>query len=50
MESEDKKKYLEETLEQIIIDNDIKFYVKEKDESSKKSIKDCVILQLEKTV
>ena len=40
MESEDKKKYLEETLEQIIIDNDIKFYIKEKNESPKKTLKE----------
>jgi len=38
MDKKDKKRYLEETLEQIIIDNDIKFYgrKKKKEESEKK--------------
>ena len=41
IENEDKKKYLEETLEQIVIDNNINFYIKEeKDNPSKKSFKD----------
>jgi len=36
MDEEDKKRYLEETLEQIIIDNDIKFYRKPKPKKAKK--------------
>ena len=36
MDEEDKKQYLEETLEQIIIDNDIKFYRKPKPKKAKK--------------
>jgi len=41
MENEEKEKYLEETLEQIVIDNNINFYIKEeKDNPSKKSFKD----------
>jgi len=41
LEDEDKEKYLEETLEQIVTDNNINFYTKEeKDTSSKKSFKD----------
>jgi len=40
MEKEGKEKYLEETLEQIIIDNDIKFHIEENEETPKKSIKD----------
>ncbi len=40
-ENEEKEKYLEETLEQIVIDNNINFYIKEeKDKPSKKSFKD----------
>jgi len=40
-ENEEKEKYLEETLEQIVIDNNINFYIKEeKDEPSKKSFKE----------
>jgi len=35
-----KEKYLEETLEKIIVDNDIKFHIEEKNESQKKSIKE----------
>ena len=37
---EERKKYLQETLDQIISDNDIKFYPKEKKENEKKSFKD----------
>jgi len=40
IEDEEKEKYLEEILDQIIIDNDIKFYVKEENTSSKNPIKD----------
>ena len=40
IEDEEKEKYLGEILEQIIIDNDIKFHVKDENKSSKKSIKD----------
>lgn len=36
LEEEDKKRYLEETLEQIIIDNDIKFYRKPKPKKAKR--------------
>lgn len=36
-EKNEKIKFLEETLEQIIIDNDIKFIIKEKDEESEKT-------------
>jgi hypothetical protein len=36
LEDEEKKRYLEETLEQIIIDNDIKFYRKIKPKKAKK--------------
>jgi hypothetical protein len=36
LEEEEKKRYLEETLEQIIIDNDIKFYRKIKPKKAKK--------------
>ena len=40
-ENEEKEKYLEEMLEQIVIDNDINFYIKEeKDDSFKKSFND----------
>ena len=39
MEEEEKKKYLEETLEQIIIDNDIKFSMKEEDEKPRQNMK-----------
>ncbi len=43
VEDEDKEKYLEETLEQIVTDNNINFYIKEeKDSSSKKSFKDVL--------
>lgn len=38
MEKDEKKKYLEETLEQIIIDNDISFQVKEKKPDEKKKV------------
>jgi hypothetical protein len=37
IDDEKKKKYLEETLEQIIIDNDIKFDLTEKEKTEKKS-------------
>jgi len=41
IENEDREKHLEETLEQIVIDNNINFYIKEeKDKTSKKSFKD----------
>ena len=39
MDKQEKKEYLENTLEQIIIDNDIKFYKKEKKKKSKQSSK-----------
>ena len=40
-ENKEKEKYLEETLEQIVTDNNINFYIKEeKDNPSKKSFKD----------
>jgi len=40
-EDEEKEKYLEETLEQIVIDNNINFHIKEEeDKPSKKSFKD----------
>ncbi len=40
-ETDERKKYLEETLNQIIIDNDIKFYpVQKKETDSKKTFKD----------
>jgi len=39
MEKEEKAKYLEETLEQIIIDNDVKFSIKEKDEEPQQKVK-----------
>jgi len=39
IEEEEKKKYLEETLEQIIIDNDVKFSIEEEDEDTPQKIK-----------
>jgi len=39
IEKEEKKKYLEETLEQIIIDNDVKFSMKEEDEEPQQKVK-----------
>jgi len=39
MEEKEKEKYLEETLEQIVIDNDIRFVAKEGDKTSKDSTK-----------
>ncbi|MEA3458199.1 MAG: type II/IV secretion system ATPase subunit, partial [Candidatus Thermoplasmatota archaeon] len=42
IDENEKEKYLEETLEQIIIDNDIKFHVEEKEETPKKSIKELL--------
>jgi len=39
IEKEEKAKYLEETLEQIIIDNDVKFSIKEKDEEPQQKVK-----------
>jgi len=43
MEDEDREKYLGETLDQIVNDNNINFYTKEeKDSSSKKSFKDLL--------
>ena len=38
----EKEKYLEETLEQIIVDNDIKFHVEKNEETPKKSIKELL--------
>jgi flagellar protein FlaI len=40
IDKEEKKKHLEETLERIIIDNDVKFGVKDLDKTSKDSVKD----------
>ena len=39
IEKEEKAKYLEETLEQVIIDNDVKFSIKEKDEEPQQKVK-----------
>jgi len=39
IEKEEKAKYLEETLGQIIIDNDVKFSIKEKDEEPQQNVK-----------
>ncbi len=39
IEKEEKAKYLEETLEQVIIDNDIKFSIKEKNEEPQQKVK-----------
>ncbi|UCH72150.1 MAG: type II/IV secretion system ATPase subunit, partial [Thermoplasmatales archaeon] len=36
MDEDDKKKYLEETLEQIIVDNDVKFYIEKKEPKDEK--------------
>lgn len=46
MEKEEKKRYLEETLEQIIADNDIKFYPKKKEEDTEKSFWDAFRIPL----
>ncbi len=40
VDKDEKKKYLEETLNQIIVDNNIKFIFKEEKECEKKSLKD----------
>ncbi len=37
LDKEEKKKYLEETLEQIIIDNDVKFYIEEEEKPTEHS-------------
>ena len=37
IEKEEKRKYLEETLEQVIIDNDVKFSIKEEEDSQQKT-------------
>jgi len=42
IDEDEKEKYLEETLEQIIVDNDIKFHEEEKKEEPKKSIKELL--------
>ncbi|HEC91583.1 MAG TPA: hypothetical protein ENI51_01095, partial [Candidatus Atribacteria bacterium] len=42
LKKEEKKKYLEETLEQIIIDNDITFYPKKSKENKEKSVKNIL--------
>ena len=43
VKEEEKNKYLEETLEQVVIDNDIKFGVKKKKKDPKKTSKDSTI-------
>jgi len=48
VKEEDKSKYLEETLEQIVIDNDIKFGLKKKKKEPKKKSKDILEIKKDK--